>query len=86
MGRGVIGMCALFGSVVGGYVPVLLWGASSLGVQSMLFGAVGAVGSLVGSYVPVVLWGASSLGVQSLLFGALGSVVGVFVGARYVDS
>ena len=55
MGRGVIGICALFGSIVGGYVPV-------------------------------VLWGASSLGVQSLLFGAVGSVVGVFVGARYVDS
>ena len=52
MGRGVIGMCALFGSVVGGYVPVLLWGASSLGVQSMLFGAVGAVaGVFVGARI-----------------------------------
>jgi hypothetical protein len=55
MGRGVIGMGVLLGGLVGGYVPV-------------------------------VLWGASSLGVQSLLFGAIGSVVGVFVGARYVDS
>jgi hypothetical protein len=43
MGRGVIGMCVLFGSLVGGYVPVVLWGASSLGVQSLLFGAVGGV-------------------------------------------
>ena len=43
MGRGVIGMCVLFGSVVGGYVPVVLWGASSLGVQSLLFGAIGGV-------------------------------------------
>ena len=52
MGRGVIGMCALFGSVVGGYVPVLLWHASSLGVQSLLFGAFGAVaGVLVGARI-----------------------------------
>jgi len=42
------------------------------------------VGGLVGGYVPT-LWGASSLGVESLLFGAFGSIVGVFVGARYVD-
>jgi hypothetical protein len=51
-------------------------------------GAIGMgvlLGGLVGGYVPVVLWGASSLGVQSLLFGAVGSVVGVLVGARYVD-
>jgi hypothetical protein len=47
MGRGVIGMCVLLGGIVGGYVPVL-WGASSLGGQSLLFGA---VGSLVGVYV-----------------------------------
>ena len=50
MGRGVIGMGALLGSIVGSYVPVLLWHASSLGVQSLLFGAVGAVcGVLVGA-------------------------------------
>ena len=50
MGRGVIGMCALLGSVVGGYVPVVLWGASSLGVQSLLFGAVGGIaGVLLGA-------------------------------------
>ena len=52
VGRGVIGICALFGSIVGGYVPVLLWGASSLGVQSLLFGAVGAVaGVFVGARI-----------------------------------
>jgi hypothetical protein len=48
MGRGVIGMCVAFGSIVGGYVPTL-WGASSLGVESLLFGAVGGiVGVVVG--------------------------------------
>lgn len=51
MGRGVIGMCVLFGSLVGGYVPVL-WGASSLGAQSLLFGAVGGVvGVFVGARI-----------------------------------
>jgi uncharacterized membrane protein YeaQ/YmgE (transglycosylase-associated protein family) len=50
-----------------------------------VIGLCALVGSFVGSYVPT-LWGASSLGVQSLLFGAVGSIVGVFVGARYVDS
>jgi hypothetical protein len=42
MGRGVIGMCVGFGSIVGGYIPVL-WGASSFGVESLLFGAVGGI-------------------------------------------
>jgi uncharacterized membrane protein YeaQ/YmgE (transglycosylase-associated protein family) len=42
MGRGVIGMCGLVGSVVGSYVPTV-WGASSLGVQSLFVGAIGAV-------------------------------------------
>jgi hypothetical protein len=49
MGRGVIGMCVLFGGLIGGYVPVL-WGASSLGGQSLLFGA---IGSVVGVFVGV---------------------------------
>jgi len=43
MGRSVIGMCAFFGSAVGSYVPVVLWGASSFGVTSLLFGGVGAI-------------------------------------------
>jgi hypothetical protein len=51
MGRGVIGLCVLFGSLVGGYVPVL-WGASSLGAQSLLFGALGGVaGVFVGARI-----------------------------------
>ena len=49
MGRGVIGMFVLFGGLVGGYVPTI-WGASSLGVESMLFGA---IGSVVGVFVGV---------------------------------
>ena len=49
MGRGVIGMGALIGSFVGGYVPVM-WGASSLGVQSLLFAGIGGVaGVLLGA-------------------------------------
>ena len=40
MGRSVIGMCALVGLTVGGYVPVL-WGASSFSLTSLLFGAAG---------------------------------------------
>ena len=51
MGRGVIGMCALFGSLVGGYVPTV-WGASSLGAESLLFGAVGGIaGVLLGARI-----------------------------------
>jgi hypothetical protein len=51
MGRGVIGMCAMFGSFVGGYVPTI-WGASSLGAQSLLVGGIGAiVGVFVGARI-----------------------------------
>jgi hypothetical protein len=45
MGRGVIGMCAVFGSIVGGYVPTL-WGASSLGMQSLLAGLLGGIAGI----------------------------------------
>jgi hypothetical protein len=38
----VIGLCGGFGLFVGGYVPVL-WGASSLSLESLLFGAAGAI-------------------------------------------
>jgi hypothetical protein len=41
MGRSVIGLSMAFGGFAGGYVPVL-WGASSLSLQSLLFGAIGA--------------------------------------------
>ena len=45
MGRSVIALCGGFGSVVGGYVPVL-WGASSFSMVSFLFGAIGAVAGI----------------------------------------
>ena len=45
MGRGVIGMCAAFGSFVGGYVPTL-WGASSWGMESLLFGVLGGIAGI----------------------------------------
>ena len=45
MGRSVIGLCGGFGSVVGGYVPVL-WGASSFSTVSFLCGAIGAVAGI----------------------------------------
>ena len=45
MGRSMIGLCAGFGSVVGGYVPVL-WGASSLSLISIVFGVIGAVAGI----------------------------------------
>jgi hypothetical protein len=45
MGRSVIGLCMGFGMFVGGYIPAL-WGASTWGVESLLFGGVGAVGGI----------------------------------------
>jgi hypothetical protein len=39
----MIGMCGGFGMLVGGYVPVLLWGASDFSVSSLLFGALGGI-------------------------------------------
>ena len=45
MGRSVIGLSMAFGGFVGGYLPVL-WGASSLSMQSFLFGAIGAAAGL----------------------------------------
>ena len=42
MGKSVIGLCAGFGTIVGGYVPVL-WGASSFSVLSLVFGFTGGV-------------------------------------------
>ena len=42
MGRSVIGLSMAFGSVVGGYMPVL-WGASSFSLTSFLFGVIGAI-------------------------------------------
>jgi uncharacterized membrane protein YeaQ/YmgE (transglycosylase-associated protein family) len=42
MGRSVIGLCAMAGMTVGGFVPAA-WGASQLGLSSLLFSVVGAV-------------------------------------------
>jgi hypothetical protein len=38
----MIGLCALFGSGIGGYVPVL-WGGSSFSLASLLCGALGGI-------------------------------------------
>ena len=42
VGKSVIGLCAGFGTIVGGYVPVL-WGASSFSLVSFVFGFAGGV-------------------------------------------
>jgi hypothetical protein len=42
MGRSVIGLCALFGGTVGGFVPEL-WGASSFSVGSLVFSVLGGI-------------------------------------------
>src|SRR2546425_5288491 len=42
VGKSVIGLCAAFGTVVGGYLPVL-WGASSFSLASLVFGFAGGV-------------------------------------------
>jgi hypothetical protein len=39
--RSLIGICSFVGLCVGGYLPVLAWGASDFGFQSLLFGAIG---------------------------------------------
>ena len=45
VGRSVVMLCAGFGTLVGGFVPVL-WGNSGLGLQGVLFAAVGGVAGL----------------------------------------
>ncbi|HEY2543344.1 MAG TPA: hypothetical protein VGH92_09860 [Gaiellaceae bacterium] len=40
MGRSAVMMCATLGMLIGGFVPTM-WGASSLGLQSLLFSGVG---------------------------------------------
>jgi hypothetical protein len=46
MGRSVIGLCAGFGMLVGGYVPVLLWHAGDFSLSSLLFSGIGAVAGI----------------------------------------
>jgi hypothetical protein len=43
--RSVIGLCIGFGSLVGGYVPVL-WGDSGFSFTSVAFGAIGGLAGL----------------------------------------
>jgi len=45
VGRSVIGMCAGFGMLVGGFVPTM-WGAGSLSLQSLLFSVIGGVAGI----------------------------------------
>jgi hypothetical protein len=45
MGRSVIGLCASFGLVAGGYVPAV-WGGSAFSLASILFGALGGVAGI----------------------------------------
>jgi len=44
-GKSVIGLCAGFGTIVGGYLPEL-WGASGFGLSSLLFSVVGGVAGI----------------------------------------
>jgi hypothetical protein len=37
----VIGVCSTVGLLAGGYLPVLAWGASDFGFQSLIFGVIG---------------------------------------------
>jgi hypothetical protein len=43
--RSVIGLCAGFGGIVGGYAPEL-WGASSFSMASLLFSIVGTIAGI----------------------------------------
>ena len=43
--RGVIGMCAGLGGIVGAYVPEL-WGAGSFSLSSLLFSTLGGIAGI----------------------------------------
>ena len=45
MGRSVISLCAVFGTVIGGFVPAL-WGNNGIGLAGVLFGALGGIAGL----------------------------------------
>ena len=45
MGRSVTMMFATFGTLIGGCIP-MMWGASGLGLQSLIFSGVGGVAGL----------------------------------------
>jgi hypothetical protein len=42
MGRSLISLCAVAGTVIGGFVPAL-WGNNGIGLEGVLFGALGGV-------------------------------------------
>jgi hypothetical protein len=46
MGKSVIGLCGAFGSIAGGYVPVLC-GASGFSVVSLVFSFAGGVAGVL---------------------------------------
>ena len=46
MERRIIWLCALVGSTVGSFVPVL-WGASEMSLGSLAFGVVGGVAGVI---------------------------------------
>jgi len=39
----LIRICSFMGLCVGGYVPVVAWGASDFSLQSLVFGALGGL-------------------------------------------
>jgi hypothetical protein len=43
--RSVIGLCATFGTIAGGYVPSL-WGSGSFSLSSVVFAALGGVAGI----------------------------------------
>jgi hypothetical protein len=45
MGRSVIGLCAVAGTALGGFVPDL-WGGSTLSAASLLFSALGGIAGI----------------------------------------
>ena len=44
-GKSVIGLCAGFGTVVGGYLPER-WGASGFSLTSMVFSLIGGIAGI----------------------------------------
>jgi hypothetical protein len=45
MGRSAIALCGGFGTIVGGYVPVL-WGAGSFSLTSVVFSLIGGIAGI----------------------------------------
>jgi hypothetical protein len=45
MGRSVISICAVFGTIVGGFVPAL-WGDNGISLAGVLFAALGGIAGI----------------------------------------